>query len=161
MAKESAFDEILLLNEVREGGAKRFNLPDGKLPELHQLVLQLATCHGIPTFRVGARFPVGLARKLREAGMTLEIAEDNGLFPERQVKTAAEVEALRKGNQASEGGFRVVTKTLAESKIRKGILFHGGRILTAERLLCTPSRRRAIKRWTTTVSVMGHCARAN
>jgi Xaa-Pro aminopeptidase len=134
MAKESAFDEILLLNEVREQAGKRFNLPKGKQPELHQMVLHLAETHGIPNFRVGSRFPAGLAHKLREAGMTLEIADESGLFPERQIKTSAEVAALRKGNKASEAGFRVVTQTLAESKIRNGKLIHGGTILTAERL---------------------------
>ena len=134
MVKESLFDEILLLEDVRDGAAKRFGLPKGKRPEIHQMVLHLAELHGIPTFRVSSRFPVGLARKLREAGMILEIAEDNGLFPERQIKTAAEVEALRMGNKASEAGFRIVAKTLAESIIRNGKLIHGGSVLTAERL---------------------------
>lgn len=134
MLKESAFDEILLLEEVREAAAKRFGLPEGKQPEIGQMVLHLARLHGIPTFRVGSRFPVGLARKLQDAGMVLEIAEDSELFPERQIKTAAEVEALRKGNKASEAGFRIVAKTLAESEIRNGKLFHGGSVLTAERL---------------------------
>jgi Xaa-Pro aminopeptidase len=167
MAKESAFDEILLLNEVQDGTAKRFKLPKGKQPELHQLVLHLAELHGIPTFRVSSRFPVGLARKLREAGMILEIADDRGLFPERQIKTAAEVEALRKGNKASEAGFRVVTKTLAESKIRNGKLVHDGKILTAERRStrapwhCTPSPPRETRLWTITVSATDRCARAS
>jgi Xaa-Pro aminopeptidase len=134
MVKESAFDEILLLGEVREGAAKRFKLPKGKLPATHEMVIHLAEIHGIPNFRVSPRFPVGLARKLREAGMILEIAGDEGVFPERQIKTAAEVEALRKGNKASEAGFRMVTKTLAEAKIRNGKLVHGGSILTSERL---------------------------
>ena len=134
MVKESAFDEILLMNEVREGAAKRFKLSKGKVPELHELVLHLAEHYGIPNFRVGSRFPVGLARKLREAGMLLEIADGEGLFPERLIKTTAEVEALRKGNKASEAGFRIVVKTLAESKIRNGKLVHGGSILTSERL---------------------------
>jgi Xaa-Pro aminopeptidase len=134
MVKESVFDEILLLNEVSDGAASRFKLPKGKAPELHQMVLHLAELHGIPNFKVSDRFPVGLARKLREAGMTLEIANGTGLFPERQIKTADEVEALRRGNKASEAGFRIVAKTLAESKIRNGKVVHGGRILTAERL---------------------------
>jgi Xaa-Pro aminopeptidase len=134
MVKESAFDEVLLLNEVREGAAKRFKLTNGNNPDISQLVLHLAEHYDIPNFRVGSRFPVGLARKLREAGMTLEIADGSGLFPERQIKTAAEVEALRKGNRASEAGFRIVAKTLAESKIRNGQVVHGGRVLTAERL---------------------------
>jgi Xaa-Pro aminopeptidase len=134
MVKESAFDEILLLNEVREGAARRFKLPKDKVPDLHEMVLHLARLHNIPNFKVGDRFPAGLARKLRESGMTLEIANGSGLFPERQIKTAAEVAALRKGNKASEAGFRVVAKTLVESKIRNGKLVHGGSILTAERL---------------------------
>ncbi len=134
MVKESAFDEILLLNEVREGAAKRFKLPKDKIPDNAQLVLHLAELHGIPNFTVADRFPVGLARKLREAGMILEVADGDGLFPERQIKTAAEVEALRKGNHASEAGFRIVAKTLAESKIRNGTLIHAGSILTSERL---------------------------
>jgi len=134
MTKESAFDEILLLNEVRKDAAKHFKLPKDKPPELHQMVLYLAKHHDIPTFRVSSRFPAGLARKLEEAGMTLQIADDGGLFPERKIKTAAEVAALRKGNKASEAGFRIVSKTLAESKIRNGKLVHGGTILTAERL---------------------------
>jgi Xaa-Pro aminopeptidase len=134
MAKESAFDEILLLNEVSEGTAKRFKLPAGKAPDLHQMVLYLAELHNIPNFQVSSRFPCGMARKLRESGMTLEIANGAGLFPERQIKTAAEVLALSKGNKASEAGFRVVAKTLAESKIRNGKLIHGGKILTSERL---------------------------
>lgn len=134
MAKESAFDEILLLDDVREGAAIRFKLPEGMVPDLHQMVLHLAELHDIPTFQVGSRFPVGMARKLRESGMTLEIANGSGLFPERQIKTAAEVEALRKGNKASEAGFRVVAKTLAESKICNGKLVYGGSILTSERL---------------------------
>jgi Xaa-Pro aminopeptidase len=134
MAKESAFDEVLLLEDVREGAARRFKLPRHQQPDLHQMVLHLAKLHGIPTFRVGSRFPAGLARKLRQAGMTLEIADGSGLFPERQLKTAAEVTALRKANQASEAGFRIVSKTLAESEIRNGKLIHGGGVLTAERL---------------------------
>ncbi len=134
MAKESSFDEILLLNEVSDGASKRFKLPLGKSPALHQVVLHLAELYDIPNFLVGPRFPIGLARKLREAGMTLEIADDEGLFPERQIKTAAEVESLRKGNKVSEACFRIVTKTLGESKIRNGKLVHCGSILTSERL---------------------------
>jgi Xaa-Pro aminopeptidase len=50
------------------------------------------------------------------------------------IKTAAEVESLRKGNRASAAGLRVVAKTLADSKIRNGLVIHEGRTLTSERL---------------------------
>ena len=134
MVKESAFDEILLLNEVRDKTAARFNLSNGHVPDAAQMVIYLAETYGVPNFLVGPRFPIGLGRKLREAGMTLDIADGPGLFPERQIKTAAEVEALRKANRASEAGLRIVAKTLAESKIRNGKVIHRGRILTSERL---------------------------
>ena len=134
MEKESSFDEILLLNEVRDGAARRFKLAKGKFPDLAQMVLHLAETHGIPDFKVGPRFPLGLARKLREAGVTLEIAENGTLFPERQIKTADEVDLLRRANRASEAGFRIVAKTLAEARVRNGTLVHGGSTLTSERL---------------------------
>lgn len=134
MVKESVFDEILLLGEVRAAAAKRFGLSAGKVPEAHQMILHLAELHHISGFRVSHRFPAGLARKLQEAGIALDIADEEGLFPQRQIKTATEVEALRKGNQASEAGFRIVAKTLAESTIRNGTLIHGGSTLTSERL---------------------------
>src|SRR6478672_10555733 len=63
MAKESAFDEILLLDEVREGAANRFKLSEGMVPDPHQMVLHLAQLHDIPNFQVSSRFPVGMARK--------------------------------------------------------------------------------------------------
>jgi len=134
MVKDSSLDEVLLLNEVRDAAAKRFRLPAGKVPEVYQLVLHLADLYEITGFRVGSRFPAGLARKLEMAGVALDIADGEGLFPERQIKTPAEVEALRKGNKASEAGFRIVAKTLAESTIRNGTLVFGGSTLTSERL---------------------------
>lgn len=134
MVEESAFDEILLLSEIRKGAVKRFKVPKDKAPSLTQLVKHLAKLHGIRKFRVSSRFPAGLAFALKDAGLKIEVAGVEGVFPERVIKTAGEVEALRKGNQASAAGFRVVAKTLAESKVRRGTLIHQGKVLTAERL---------------------------
>lgn len=134
MIAESGFDEILLLHEISEGAARRFKLPKGQPPTTCQLVRHLAKLYRIPAFRVSARFPAGLAEDLQQAGLKLEIEKSGVLFPEREVKTADEVEALRKGNRASAAGFRVVAKTLAESKVRRGQLVHQGRVLTSERL---------------------------
>lgn len=134
MKSESAFDEVLLLPEIREGAAKRFKLPKGSVPDDCQLVRHLAKIYDIDEFRVGARFPAGLGFKLRDAGLKVTVPEDGQIFPERLIKTADEVEALRKGNLASAAGFRAVTKTLTESTIRNGKLIHGGKILTSERL---------------------------
>jgi Xaa-Pro aminopeptidase len=134
MVQESAFDEVLLLHEVKEGAARRFKLPAGRVPNISQMVRHLAKLYQIRRFRVGARFPAGLACDLGAAGVKVEIQKNGAFLPERERKTAAEIEALRKGNQASAAGFRVVAKALAESKVRRGQLVHQGRILTSERL---------------------------
>ena len=134
MVGESAFDEVLLLSEVRSGAARRFNLPEGKHPDDCQMTRHLAEVYGIQEFRVGSRFPAGLAFQLRDAGVKVTAADHGALFPEREIKTAAEVESLRKGNRASAAGLRVVAKTLAESTIRSGKVVHRGRVLTSERL---------------------------
>jgi len=122
MVQESAFDEVLLLHEIREGAAKRFKLPPGKEPATSQLVRHLAKLYRIREFRIAARFPAGLACDLREAGLKLEIDKNGAFFPRRECKTADEIEAIRKGNRASAAGFRVVAKALAESKVRRGQL---------------------------------------
>jgi Xaa-Pro aminopeptidase len=134
MVAESDFDEILLLNEVSEGAAKRFKLAKGKQPNISQIVRHLAKVYQIPKFRVGERFPAGLALDLKKAGLKIEVDKNGGICPDREIKNAAEVKALRKGNRASEAGFRVVKKTLTESTIRRGQLVHQGKVLTSERL---------------------------
>lgn len=134
MVQESRFDEVLLLPEVRKGAARRFKLADGVVPNDCQLVKHLAKVYGIGGFRVGARFPAGLAFQLRDAGVRVSVAENGGLFPEREFKSAAEVDALRRGNRASAAGMQVVAKTLAEAKIRRGQLVHQGKVLTSERV---------------------------
>ncbi|MGD7652449.1 MAG: M24 family metallopeptidase [Verrucomicrobiales bacterium] len=134
MAEESCFDEILLLSEIRDGAAKRFKLPAGQIPDSCQLVRHIAALHRISGFTVAPRFPAGLAFELRDAGIHIDIAPADGIFPQRLIKTPDEVEALRKGNRASAAGFRAVAKTLAESKIKRGQLVHDGKILTSQRL---------------------------
>lgn len=133
MVAESDFDEILLLHEVEEKAKKRFKL-NGKKPSRSQLVRQIAAEYKIKQFRVSDRFPAGLAFELQDAGLKVVPVTDGPVFPEREIKTAEEVELLRKGNEASAAGFRVVAKTLAESKIKKGKVYHNGKVLTAERL---------------------------
>lgn len=134
MKKESAFDEILLLSDIQKGAVKRFKLPDGAKPDDVQIVRHIAASYGIKEFRVSPRFPAGLAFQLAAAGVKVSPDMNGGLFPERVVKSAAEVDALRKGNEASAAGFRAVRKALAESQIRGDKLIHQGRVLTSERL---------------------------
>jgi len=135
MVKESAFDEVLLLPELQQAAAKRFRLPAGQLPGMGEVVRHLAKVYKIRAFRIGERFPAGLALQLRDAGIKLEVAAARELFPSRVQKSAAEVEAIRSGNLGSAAGFRAVAKALKHSKVRADrTLSLGGKVLTAERL---------------------------
>jgi len=134
MVRESGFDEVLLLPEIQAGAAKQFKLPSGKKPDEVQLVRHLAKSYGIREFRVSPKFPAGLAFQLADAGLKISPDMNGGLFPERVVKSAVEIEALRKGNDASAAGFRAVKKALSESKVRGDKLIHQGKVLTSERL---------------------------
>jgi Xaa-Pro aminopeptidase len=84
-------------------------------------------------FTVPQDFPAGLYRELRDLGIRIEVA-DGPLFPGREVKTAAEAEALRQGNRCSAAGIAAAEAMLRASRIRGGRLFLRGGLLTSERL---------------------------
>lgn len=134
MLTESDFDEVLLLNDVQAGAAQLFNVSDYRITSISQQILQIAKTYGIKEFRVGSRFPAGLAFELHAAGLKILPETDGALFPERIFKSADEIESLRKGNEASAAGFRAVRKALTESKIKGDTLIYQGRALTSERL---------------------------
>lgn len=134
MVRESGFDEVLLLPVVQAAAATRFELPAGNKPDEVQLVRHIAESYGIREFKVSPRFPAGLAFRLVESGLKISPDMNGGLFPERVVKTAEEVQALRKGNDASAAGFRAVRNALSESRIKGDTLIHQGKVLTSERL---------------------------
>ena len=123
--KESAFDEVLnlqdLLAEVRASDA------------IAEVVLALAAKHGIRAFAVPPDFPASLYQRITALGLKLEIGEVP-FFRQRVVKNDAEIAAIRAANRASAAGFKAVEKILAASEIRRGKVWHGGRVLTSEHL---------------------------
>lgn len=134
MLLESDFDEVLLLNDLQSSAARQFDIADYRKTSISQQVLQIAKNYGIKEFRVSSRFPAGLAFELHAAGLKISPEADGELFPERIIKSASEIESLRKGNAASAAGFKAVRKVLKESKIKGDTLIHQGRVLTSERL---------------------------
>lgn len=134
LKKESAFDELILLNEVHDKAIEKFSKKSKNKLKQHHLIQILAEEYGIDSFRVGRRFPSGLLVELQAAGIKVDVETSPDLFPERQIKTPEEIKILQKANRASAIGFEVVSKTLSESKIRKGILHYQGTVLTSERL---------------------------
>ncbi|MES2693541.1 MAG: Xaa-Pro peptidase family protein [Verrucomicrobiota bacterium] len=86
-----------------------------------------------PRFTVPDDFPAGIYEKLFELGLDL-VPADGPLFPERELKTPAEIAALREGNAASAAGFAAAEKILRASKVRGRKLLHRGETVTSELL---------------------------
>jgi len=128
VSREGQFDEVLCLEALFQEARKKLGGKSG-YPEL--VIAFLARVNGVKKFRVSESFPCGLAFKLQDLGLSLEVSEGL-LFPERERKSDEEAACIRQGNAASSAGFRVVEKLLRESEIRNGYLYAGKRRLTSE-----------------------------
>lgn len=128
--REGLFDEVLPLEFWLQKAQKRF---PGRPPGIAAVIFLLARDRGVKTFAVPANFPAGLAQKLTALGLRLAIA-DGAFFPAREVKTPAEIAALREGNRCSALGIGAAEKVLRAARIKNGRLFYEGRPLTSERL---------------------------
>lgn len=88
---------------------------------------------GIIAWQVPEEFPLGLARKLENAGLTVE--PQPALFPQRAVKTPAEVELIRAAVRLAETGLARALEILRQAQIQPdGGLNWDGAVLTAETL---------------------------
>jgi Xaa-Pro aminopeptidase len=85
------------------------------------------------TLTVPEDFPAGLFGRLRALGVKVEVSE-GPLFPEREIKSRREAEALREGNRCSAAGIAAAERVLRASSIRGGRLVYRGSALTSERL---------------------------
>jgi Xaa-Pro aminopeptidase len=85
------------------------------------------------TLTVPEEFPAGLFGRLRHLGVRVEVS-DGALFPEREIKSRREADALREGNRCSAAGIAAAERMLSACSIRGGRLFHRGSVLTSERL---------------------------
>jgi len=128
--KAGTFDAVLPLEEWRARAVKRY--PAAKVG-IAEIIAELARAHRLRGFRVPDDFPAALFLKLRALGLRVETA-DGAMFPEREIKTAAEAAAIREGNRLSALGFAVVEATLRRARSKGRTLIHGGKPLTSERL---------------------------
>ena len=88
---------------------------------------------GARTLTVPEDFHAGLFNELRSLRVDVRVSEGM-LFPEREVKSAREAEAIRGGNRASAAGIGAAERVLRESRPRRGRLLWRGSVLTSERL---------------------------
>jgi Xaa-Pro aminopeptidase len=128
--KTSNFDEVLSLEEWQARARKVW---PGQRPGAARVIALLARERRAGVLTIPGDFAAGLYSQLRALRVRLKIA-DGPLFPEREIKTRSEAEAVREGNRCSAAGIAAAEKLLRSSRIRGGKLYVRGGILTSERL---------------------------
>jgi len=89
---------------------------------------------------VSEDFPLGAAEKLRDAGFKLHISE-KPICPQRSIKTAEEIDAVCKAQQAAAAAMKAAVQQISSARIgRDGRLRLGNTLLTSERVRTTIQR---------------------
>ncbi|MEE2658568.1 MAG: Xaa-Pro peptidase family protein [Candidatus Latescibacterota bacterium] len=83
------------------------------------------------SLQVPAYFPVATADDLRNAGFEITVV-GSPLFPNRVIKTEAEVEAISNSLAAAESAMSVAIDAIRSAEIRDNLLVLGGEPLTSE-----------------------------
>jgi Xaa-Pro aminopeptidase len=128
--RDSDFDVVLPLEPYLQRA--RDVWPQQK-PGVPHVIALVAKQLKQPRFTVADDFPAGLYEKVSKLGVKLTIAE-GALFPERELKSAAEAAHLREGNRCSALGIAAVEKILRGSKISGRSLVYRGQPVTSESL---------------------------
>ena len=111
-SRVTAVDAGLHVHTVEEYGYDELVL-GGTDREEAQLEVAVRACHalGLERANVPADFPIGLADRVRAAG--IELVVDRRLFEaRRRVKTAAELAGIRRAQAAAEAGMRAAAELL-------------------------------------------------
>jgi Xaa-Pro aminopeptidase len=126
--REAQVDEVASYSELEKElqGAKK------QRPTFANVVSEFLKRRGVRHVVTPRDFPLGLAQSLRGERIRVEAAE-GAFWPQRQFKTAQEVEALKAALRIAEAGMARGHDVLRASKARKdGTLQWRGRILSAE-----------------------------
>ncbi len=126
--KARTFDVVLAQEEWQARAARRW--PNRRIG-IAEIIAELARAYRVRGFRVPDDFPVALYLKLRALGVRVEPAGGE-LFPEREIKTAAEAAAIREGNRLSAVGFAAAEAILRASRPKGRTLRYNRRPLTSE-----------------------------
>ncbi len=128
--RKSGFDVVLPLEPLMKEAAARF--PDRKVGPA-EAVAVLAREYAIDAFVVPEHFPAGLATRLTQLKLKVEVA-DGPLFPRREIKSELEARAIAEGNRCSAAGIAAAEAVLRQSRIKGRSLVYQGAPLTSERL---------------------------
>ena len=124
-------DEVRPFDDLRKATEKK-----KEKPTLADIIATLIEEDEPDEVHLPFNFPAGLAKKLEETGLKI-LAKNGFIFPERLIKTADEIQKIRKAQALNEVGFRRAEQVLAEAEIGKeNTLYWQGDVLTSEILRC-------------------------
>ena len=125
---QARVDEVLSLSEWE--GKARQRWPQPRLTDTVSLLLE---DYGVKAVEVPGDFPLELADRLRERGVTVT-PRPSPFLPERVVKTAEEVAAIEETQRHTETALEAAIQVLRESVIRGDEVIYRNRPLTSEDL---------------------------
>lgn len=103
-------------------------------PKPAEVIAAFARKHRASRPIVPADFPAGLASALAKCGVNVRAVEGH-FWPQREIKTAAEIRAMTAAIRVTEAGIQRAYEILSKARIRKDHkLEWGSSVLTAERL---------------------------
>ncbi|HEU4366344.1 MAG TPA: Xaa-Pro peptidase family protein [Candidatus Krumholzibacteria bacterium] len=105
----------------------------GRTPGVSEVMAEVLRELRIRTVTVSGNAAAAIVEGLRTQGVRVHVAR-GPLFPERALKTPAEVAAIRRAMRATEAGLQAAIDLLRSATIRGGWVMSGGRRLTAEAL---------------------------
>ena len=151
IALEQDGEVVIVANSLEEGRARKqsrarevFNIDDFGAKELSKtattreeldagIIGRFLESRGLRRVAVGSYFPLGMAERLRDAG--IDIVVDRELSERRRAKRPDEVEALEATQRATEDAWAKGVDALKRATNRKdGTLELDGETFTAERL---------------------------
>ena len=132
VAKQSKFDEVMLLETVRLKAAKNLKISISEV-SAGELMVYFVQLFAAKKIEVPSDFPATYYAKLFEAGYNIHVVE-GAFFPQRSKKTDTEARMIKQGNAASAAGIRAAEAVLRKSKILQDRIVYEGDTLTSERL---------------------------
>ena len=132
VAKESKFDEVMLLETIRKKAAENLQISIGDVGA-GELMVYFAQRFVAEKIEVPSDFPAVYYAILVEAGYRIGIVE-GAFFPKRLKKTDNEARMIRQGNAASAAGIRAAEAVLRAATIHGDRIIYEGSALTSERL---------------------------
>jgi Xaa-Pro aminopeptidase len=128
--KQAKVDEIVSLSQIEAPLEKRLK----RKPPMEQTITSFLRKNRVRNAQVPYDFPAGLAFELANSGISLRTVD--GLFwPERECKSAEELQLMQRGVHITEAGLARGIEVLRAAEIRRGNrLIWAGKALTSETL---------------------------